>query len=417
MTEIGRTPGRTEENRAAVSGRRWLYLITASAGMLFAGIIYAWSIMKTPLSGEFGWTPQQLSLNYTISLCCFCLASLAAGILSKKLSVRVILTAGGAMIAVSLILMAGLHDAGPHALYLCYGVLLGSGVGLCYNTLISVGNAWFPDKKGFSAGLMMMCLGFSTMVLGTLASTLMETPGIGWRKTYIGLGIAIFAVLLLCAFILKKPGADVKLPEAPKKQHREDFEPRDYTAAETIRRPSFWLFYLYGLLASSVGSTVIGYARELSISLGAAAQTAAALVGVLSVFNGLGRIMSGICYDRLGRRFTMLFASAATMAAPALMLAAIAAHSLPLSILSFCLTGISYGCMPTISSAFVASFYGMKDFALNFSIGNTKLLFSSFAATAATALMVSTGGYTAPFQMLLALAAAAFVLGFFIRKP
>jgi hypothetical protein len=33
--------------------------------MFFAGIIYAWSILKAPLTAEFGWGNAALSLNYT----------------------------------------------------------------------------------------------------------------------------------------------------------------------------------------------------------------------------------------------------------------------------------------------------------------------------------------------------------------
>ena len=40
------------KNTASV---RWLYLAVGTVTMLFAGIIYAWSILKTPLATEFGW--------------------------------------------------------------------------------------------------------------------------------------------------------------------------------------------------------------------------------------------------------------------------------------------------------------------------------------------------------------------------
>ena len=51
---------------------RWLYLITGVISMLFAGIIYAWSILKAPLAVEFGWNPAELALNFTIMMCFFC---------------------------------------------------------------------------------------------------------------------------------------------------------------------------------------------------------------------------------------------------------------------------------------------------------------------------------------------------------
>ena len=47
------------------------------------------------------------------------------------------------------------------------------------------------------------------------------------------------------------------------------------------------------------------------------------------------------------------------------------------------LAGLSYGCSPPISSAFVSVFYGTKHFAMNFSIANTMLIPTSFTATLA----------------------------------
>lgn len=71
----------------------------------------------------------------------------------------------------------------------------------------------------------------------------------------------------------------------------------------------------------------------------------------------------------------------------------------------------------SVGSAVISSFYGMKDYALNYSISNTKLLFSSLTATAAAALLSSTGGYFAPFVLLLVMSILSLVLVFTIRRP
>lgn len=41
---------------------RWAYLAIGVAAMLFAGVLYAWSILKAPLAGEFGWRASELAL-------------------------------------------------------------------------------------------------------------------------------------------------------------------------------------------------------------------------------------------------------------------------------------------------------------------------------------------------------------------
>ncbi len=64
---------------------RWLYLAAGVLALLFAGIIYGWSILKAPLAADFGWTADQLALNFTLTMCFFCLGGMAGGLLSKRI--------------------------------------------------------------------------------------------------------------------------------------------------------------------------------------------------------------------------------------------------------------------------------------------------------------------------------------------
>ena len=98
-------------------------------------------------------------------------------------------------------------------------------------------------------------------------------------------------------------------------------------------------------------------------------------------------------------------------------LLSVAVHSVPLCVAGLCITGISYGACPTISSAFTSSFYGAKYFSLNFSVMNFNLTGASFVATAASVLLTQTGGYAAPLVLLLVLAVAALALNLSIKRP
>jgi len=138
---------------------------------------------------------------------------------------------------------------------------------------------------------------------------------------------------------------------------------------------------------------------------------------VLSVCNGLGRVITGAVYDAYGRKITMVGANIIAIFAAGLILAAVNINSLPLCIAGLCLTGLSYGSAPTVSSAFASSFYGRKYFATNYSIINFALMAASFIATACSGLLVSSGSYSAPFILLLVLALAALILNLSIKHP
>ena len=87
---------------------RWHYLIIGSLSMLFSGIIYAWSILKTPFSDEFGWTASQLALNFTLIMCFFCMGGMVAGMLIKKNSPRVIVIVSAILACAGSILVSGM---------------------------------------------------------------------------------------------------------------------------------------------------------------------------------------------------------------------------------------------------------------------------------------------------------------------
>lgn len=399
--------------------RRWLYLILGVVSMLFAGIIYSWSILKTPFAEEIGWNASELALNFTITMTFFCLGGFVGAKLSKRFGVMLTTIFAGILSAAGFVLVSTLDGSSILMLYLSYGLLAGLGIGIAYNAVISTVNAWFPDKKGLCSGCLMMGFGASSLIIGNLAKATMGMETIGWRTTFIVLGIALGVVLLVTGLILRKPDEHTALPapKAKKQVGEENFETKDFSTAQMLRRPSFWMAFIgIGLLAA-VGNSVISFANDLAQSVGAAENLAAILVGVLSVCNGLGRIFTGALFDAMGRRFTMMASNIITIAAAGVTLLAVVIGSLPLCIVGLCLVGMSYGSCPTVSSALVSAFYGPKYFPTNFSIMNFNLIGSSLMATACSNLLTSSGGYIAPFALLLGLSFAALLLNFTLKKP
>ena len=181
-----------------ISVRRF-YMAVGVTAMLFAGVLYAWSILKAPLSAEFGWGPSELALNFTLAMTFFCVGGLLGAQISKRAGHRIALISAGILSAAGFMLTALLKDVSVWVLYVTYGVLAGLGIGIAYNVVIATVSAWFPDKKGLCSGCLMMGFGASALVLGNVADAMFKSP-VGWRMTYIVLGAAIFAVLLVAGF-------------------------------------------------------------------------------------------------------------------------------------------------------------------------------------------------------------------------
>lgn len=397
---------------------RWLILAVGVVTMLFAGIIYAWSILNSPFA-KMGYSSDELAFNFTLTMSFFCIGGLLSTKLQKLLGTRFTIICSAILAGAGFVLSSFLSEGQVIFLYITYAFMAGLGIGIVYITIISSVNAWFPDRKGLSSGALMMGFGASSLILGNLADKLFKSS-FGWEKTYITLGIALAAVVGLSALFIKRPDPSVQLP-APKKSRDakgEDFEIKDLRPTEMIRRFTFWRAFLFLVCITAVGSSVISFAKYFILSFDAEKTAlATTMVGVFAICNGLGRIITGAVFDAMGRRFTMLSASLLAVLASALTLISTVVSSLPLAIVGICLIGMSYGTSPTVSAAFTASFYGSKNFASNLGVMNFNLMCASFTATACSSLVTSSGGYTAPFILLLGLAGVSLALNFTIKRP
>ncbi len=397
---------------------RKFFLAVGVFAMLFSGILYAWSILKVPLKEEFNFSDSSLAFNFTLTMCFFCLGAFFGSQLFKRIGTKLTIILSGILVGVGFF-FTGFITGNVILLYVFYAVCAGLGIGIAYNVVISTVNAWFPDKKGVCSGALMMAFGASTLILGKVIEYFFASEAIGWKKTYMIFGVVLALVLILTGLVLKRPAPEVVFPEAKKgkKQIKESFEIKDYTTTEMIKRFTFWRAFVCLVCLTAVGNCVISFARDLVLSVGAEASLASTLVGVLSICNGLGRIFTGALFDSVGRRITMLTANFITILAAGVTLIAVSIGSLPVCIIGLCLTGISYGSCPTVSSAFTAAFYGQKYFPTNFSVTNFNLIFASFIATASSNLLSSTGSYTTPFILLLSLSVVALGLNFSVRRP
>ena len=231
--------------------------------------------------------------------------------------------------------------------------------------------------------------------------------------------INVVIVLILAAILIKLPGKNIVFPQPKSKKNTKEntVYQQDFTSIQMLCRPSFWMAFICISFLAAVGSSVISFAKDLAGSVGAPEALAVSLVGVLSVCNGIGRILTGMVFDIIGRRKTMICANVLTICAAAVTLLAVSAGSLPLCIAGLCLTGMSYGSCPTITAAFTSSFFGMKYFSNNMALMTFTVMVGSFVATASNKVLEITGGYPATFVMLLVLTFVALILNVFIKKP
>ena len=141
--------------------KRRLILTTGVATMLFAGVLYAWSILKVPFAATLGYEPSALALAFTLAMSFFCIGGFLSGTLSRRFGVAPIILVSGILAGIGFVLTGRLGAGQPAMLYLTYSAMAGLGIGMAYIAIISTVNAWFPDRRGLSSGALMMGFGAS----------------------------------------------------------------------------------------------------------------------------------------------------------------------------------------------------------------------------------------------------------------
>ena len=395
--------------------KRWYLLTVGFVAMMFAGIIYAWSIMKTPF--EAYWEATQLGLNYTITVIMFCAGGFFSGIISKKCSATIRLIVSAVMLFSGFLILSRIDGASIIPLYFAHGVLAGFGMGVAYYTIFGTINVWYPDRQGLSIGILITGFGTSAITLGWIADTMGRSEAIGWGKTYLIFAISTGVVMLIAALLLKLPPKGTVLP-APKKQDKAAGvgEVRDHSASEMLRRPLFYVIFISTCLIIFSGNATFSFAKDIFTDIGGTEEFAVFMVGLLAIFNGLGRLVSGWLFDKIGLMKTKIVYGLSSLLAPLTVVAAMSSDSLSLGVAGVCLCVFAYGFTPTANSVFAARYYGSKHYQLNLSIVNMIMIPASFTSTLAGWIKDMTGSFLTAFIIIAAFTAVGSVMVMLLRS-
>jgi OFA family oxalate/formate antiporter-like MFS transporter len=400
---------------------RWIYAAVGVIMLLSAGLVYAWSVLSLPLGAYFtDWSKAQLSLTFTICMMSFCIGCMAGGMMSGKLKVRFHVWISGGLFFAGFLLAS--RAASPGMLYLGYGGFCGFASGFVYNAVLSAMSAWFPDKQGLISGILLMGFGISSFIVGKVYQAVTPSgEGIeAWRNSFFGFGVILAVVFAMCGFFFAKPSKEdlkaqnVVIPEKKKTKG----EGLDLDARQMVSRPSFWLFFLWTITVGGAGMALISQASGIAKEVGPAVEAGriATVVGLISIFNGLGRVFFGNLFDRKGRKVTMAMVGICFSFSSVILVGAVALQAFSLVVAGFICCGFSYGGLNPSISAYVNYSYGARHYPVNFSVMNLNLLAASFGGTIAGILFDASGSYMTTLLYMAASGAVSLMFAMGIRK-
>ncbi|OEY66035.1 OFA family MFS transporter [Marinobacter sp. X15-166B] len=356
--EVGHKPGFFDRENiiAGPKFNRWLVPTAALAIHLCIGMAYGFSVFWLPMStllthadpvacADMGfiqaltttscnWTVSHVTYTFSIFFAMLGISAALWGSWLEKAGPRkagmiAAICWGGGMILGGVAVMT-------HQLWLLYlgcGFLGGIGQGLGYITPVSTLIKWFPDRRGMATGFAIMGYGGGAMVGAPLAVWLMghfsAGGGTGVASTLIVMGVIYF-------FVMSSGALGFRVP--PNGWQPSGWEPANGDNGNAMitqghvhvsrawKTRQFWLIWGVLFLNVTAGIAVISMASPMlqdvfggallglddsSVALTAAQQAAvvaaaAGLVGLISLFNSVGRLFWASLSDKIGRKTTYL---------------------------------------------------------------------------------------------------------------
>lgn len=394
-------------------GYRWLYLAMGTVAMVFCGVSYAWAILKAPLAAEFDWSPAQLALNQTLSMLFIAFGNLLAGRLARVVPSRILLLCSGGFLFAGFLISS--HMTGNIlTLYFSNAGLCGIGIGCFVVTIITVMGKWFKDHKGLSTSFLQMGLGTGGLVISLLVTELTQNAGMAWRAVYALLGILTGGVLTIAAMIIREPAAEAKVSNNKEATLSID---KELNIHQMIRQREFQQYYLMNILVGTAGTVMLIFTNDFFLSLGCDTSMAVMMVGLLSIGNGLGRLVIGMIYDNKGRSFTLVVITGAALFSSVSLLLSVLAEGVFFGIIGTILAGISFGFIPAAAGPMIQEQYGSRHFASNYSITLTSSVPASFVAAIAGWILTVGGNFGLVYGLLCLLSFGSCVLCYRLNNP
>ena len=409
--------------------RRWPVIVGALVVQVVLGTMYGFSVFVLPLQREFGWDRSTTQWAFSLAIATFAAVMIPAGRLQDRIGPRRVASLGGVLLGVSFLLGALLISGDrPWALFLTYGIIGGAGIGFAYVCPIAAATKWYPERKGLVTGVAVAGFGAGALFFSGPASALLLPPaasgealgisqvllvglgvspgegfGLGWQSFFVLHGIVSLLVVLVGAALLSNPPDGWK-PAGWTPPVR-TVRATDMDWKEMLDTPlasMLWLSYIFG---ATSGLMAIGQWMPMTVSVLDGQTFAPAWmgtlgrfvepVGVLAIFNALGRIFWGRVSDAIDRPRAMMIMFLFQGMAFMLLVSA----QTPLTIfVASAWVGLNYGGNFALFPAATSDYFGTRHLGVNYGWIFTGYGVAGIIGPAVGGVLFdATGGYVLPF--------------------
>jgi OFA family oxalate/formate antiporter-like MFS transporter len=340
--------------------------LAVTAVMYFAMtglLLYSFPVFLPFLCEAFGWSRASVSWANSLAMVVAGITSPLAGFLIARYGARIVIVIG-ATLSILCFVFVSLHTQ-LWELYLAYGALLGTGCCFCgMIAMTTIANNWFIKKRSLALSILLTAGGLGGLVMVSFIMALINRYG--WRHAYLVVAGFVFVLLVILPALLvrNKPEDLGQVPDGINEQDRKvsissarklQGTPVDFTAAEALRTPAFWLLTLFGTcyMVGLQGFMLhqVAFLLDIKITSAMAAAAYSTFVGI-SAFGRLG-------FGFLGLRYPM---HALAIISMLLMISGLTlflwAKALPMIFICNCIVGIGMGATFVAFMSIIPLYFG-----------------------------------------------------------
>ena len=289
----------------------WIQLVTGIVCMaMIANLQYGWTLFVEPINVSTGWKISAIQVSFAIFVLVETWLVPFEAALVDRYGPRRMVMIGGVFAALGWVVNS--FASSLEVLYLG-AILAGIGAGIVYGTCVGNALKWFSNKRGLAAGL--TAGGFGAGAALTVIPLANMVKSSGWQETFLVFGIIQGAVVVIASLFLVTPPATAPKEARPIKVLQGN---HDYTPAETLRSPIFWVMYVMFTLVAACGLMAVAQlgpiAKDFGIDktpvtiLGITGATLTYTLSLNNLVNGFTRPFLGWISDNIGRELTLFIA-------------------------------------------------------------------------------------------------------------
>jgi MFS family permease len=283
---------------AVESAYAWTRLLAALLLSTIGGV-GMWSIIVAlpAVQAEFSVARADASLPYTMTMIGFGLGGILMGRLSDRFGIIVAVAAGAIALALGYLVAGSAATLGQLAL--AQGLLIGAGSSATFGPLIADTSMWFMRRRGVAVGIIASGNYLAGAIWPPVVQHFIST--VGWRHTYLGIGVLCVASMLPLALVLKRPSPVVtgESQTGPRRPHSLGLPPVALQAVLALAA------FACCVAMSMPQVHIVAYCGDLGYGPARGAQMLSLMLG----FGIVSRLAFGYISDRIGGLRTLLLGS------------------------------------------------------------------------------------------------------------